>query len=162
MEGEFCLYIATARDYISMGFFNSNKKGIPPHTWYPDILHWKEGDEIYCWAIMSAIGWKNFSWANYHKYVDPYTLTSKCTFYYKSIDEQGTIFLDDGDGTIAQFEFWRLIRKARNESFTKRQIEYRVKQSEGYMELMEEFQKAFNELQESDLYPRGLGERTDL
>lgn len=141
-----------------MGIFNNDKKGKPPHTWYPDILHWQEGDEIYCWGIMSALGWMNFSMANYHKYVDSDSGFAKGTFYYKSVDEQGTIFLEDENGNIVEFEFWRFVKKARNESFKSRQIEGRVKQSKEYMELMEEFQKAFNELQESDNSLHRLGE----
>lgn len=141
-----------------MGIFNNDKKGKPPHTWYPDILHWQEGDEIYCWGIMSALGWMNFSMATYHKYIDSLSGTAKGTFYYKSVDEQGTIFLEDENGNIVEFEFWRFIKKARNESLKSRQIEGRVKQSKEYMELMEEFQKAFNELQESDNSLHRLGE----
>lgn len=133
-----------------MGIFNNDKKGKPPHTWYSDILHWQEGDEIYCWGIMSAFGWMNFSMANYHKYLDALSGTAKGTFYYRSVDKQGTIFLEDGNGNIVEFEFWRFIKNARNESFKSRQTEGRVKQSKEYMQLMEEFQKAFNELQESD------------
>lgn len=141
-----------------MGIFSNDKKGKPPHTWYPDILHWQEGDEIYCWGIMSALGLKNFSWATYHKYVDSLSGTAKGTFYYKSVDKQGNIFLEDKTGNIVQFEFWRFIKKARNESLRSRQIEGQVKQSKEYMELMKEFQKAFNELQESDNHPHRLGE----
>lgn len=141
-----------------MGIFDNNKKGKPPHIWYPDILHWQEGDEIYCWGIMSAFGLKNFSWANYHKYVDAISATSKGTFYYKSVDKNGHIFLEDENGNIVQFEFWRFIKKARNESLKSRQTQERLKESQEYMELMEEFQNAFNELQESDNHPRRLGE----
>ena len=141
-----------------MGIFNNDKKGKPPHTWYPDILHWQEGDEIYCWGIMSAFGLMNFSMANYHKYVDSISGYAKGTFYFKSVDEQGNIFLKDESGNIVQFEFWRFIKKARNESFKSRKVKERVKKSEEYMELMKEFQKAFNELQESDNHPHRLGE----
>ncbi len=141
-----------------MGFFSNSKKGKPPHTWYPDILHWKEGDEIYCWGIISALGIGNFSWANYHKYVDSLSGTAKGTFHFKSVDKEGNIFLEDKEGNLVQFEFWRLIKKARNESLKSRRIEGQVKQSEEYMELMKEFQTAFNELQESDNHPHRLGE----
>jgi len=140
-----------------MRIFSNNKKGKPPHTWYPDILHWKEGDEIYCWGIMSAFGLMNFSMANYHKYVDSNSAKAKGTFYFKSVDENGNIFLKDEKGNIVQFEFWRFIKKARNESLKSRKIEKQVKESEEYMELMDEFQKAFNELQESDNHPHRLG-----
>lgn len=141
-----------------MGFFSNSKKGKPPHTWYPDILHWKEGDEIYCWGIISALGIWNFSWAIYHKYVDSLSGTAKGTFYFKSVDKEGNIFLEDKKGNLIQFEFWRFIKKARNESLKSRRIEGQVKQSEEYMELMKEFQNAFNELQESDNHPHRLGE----
>lgn len=140
-----------------MGFFSNNKKGKPPHTWYPDILHWQEGDEIYCWGIMSAFGLRNFSWANYHKYVDSTSATAKGTFYFKSVDKNGIIFLKDENGNLVQFEFWRFIKKARNESLKTRQAQEQVKDSEEYMELMDEFQKAFNDLQEADNHPHRLG-----
>ncbi len=136
----------------------TNNRGKPPHTWYPDILHWKEGDEIYCWGIMSAFGISNFNMANYHKYVDPMSGSAKGTFYFISVDKQGNIFLKDEGGNIVQFEFWRFIKKARNESLKSRKAEGQVQESEEYMELMKEFQNAFNELQESDNHPHRLGE----
>lgn len=136
-----------------MGFFDlfrSNKKGKPPHTWYPDILHWKEGDEIYCWGILSALGFENFSWANYHKHTDPHSGAAKGTFYFKSVDKDGSIFVEDENGNIVRFEFYRFIRKSRNESLISRQAEAQVRESEEYMELIQEFQKAFDHLQVSD------------
>lgn len=142
-----------------MGLFKNDKKGKPPHTWYPEILHWQEGDEIYCWDILSAFGLKNFSWATHHKYVNFFPGVTKGTFYLKSVDKQGNIFLEDENGNIEKFEFWRFIKKARNESLKSRQTEEQAKQSEEYMALMKEFQKAFNELQESDNHPKRLGER---
>jgi hypothetical protein len=141
-----------------MGIFSNNKKGTPPHTWYPDILHWQEGDEIYCWGIMSAFGLMNFSIANYHKYDDSSGAAAKGTFYFKSVDENGNIFLEDENENIVQFEFWRFIKKARNESLKSRQKQQQLKESEEYMDLIYKFQKAFNELQESDGHPHRLGE----
>src|SRR5699024_11393173 len=103
-----------------MGLFSNKKKGKPPHTWYPDILHWQEGDEIYCWAVLSAIGWMNFSMVDYHKYVDWNSAWGKGTFLYRSVDKSGNIFLEDESGNIVQFEFWRFIKKSQNESLKSR------------------------------------------
>jgi len=49
-----------------MGLFKNKKKGIAPHTWYPEILQWKQGDEINVWNIAQAIavGWK-VDWGTY-------------------------------------------------------------------------------------------------
>lgn len=43
-----------------MGLFRNKKKGVPPHTWYSEILHWKEGDRINCWNIAQALTGQKF------------------------------------------------------------------------------------------------------
>lgn len=145
-----------------MSWFRNKKKKTPPHLWYPDILHWREGDELYCWGIMSALGMKNFSWATYHKYVDMHTGAAKGTFYFKSIDKNGNIFVEDTNGNIEQFEFWRFVKKARNESLNSRQKKNQLEESQEYMELMRTFQQAFDELQENDNHPKRLGQPETL
>lgn len=100
----------------------------------------------------------NFNMANYYKYVDSWSGVAKGSFYYKSVDKNGDIFLEDENGNLIQYEFWRFIKKTRNESLKTRQTQEQVKDSEEYMELMDEFQKAFNELQESDNHLHRLGE----
>ena len=140
-----------------MSWFRNKKKGIPPHTWYPDILHWREGDRVHCWNIYSAMDKKKFDHGTFHKYIDQSGF-GKAMFTYKSVDEHGRIYLEDDEGHLIDFEFWRFIKKSSNESLKSRQVEQRLKDSKQYMELMEKFQHAFNELQEADNHPHRLGE----
>ena len=80
-----------------MGFFKNDKIGKPPHTWYPDILHWREGDKIFCWNVGKAIGYMKARQADLYKYmegVNHVTPYGKGMFNYKSVDEQGNIYLD--------------------------------------------------------------------
>jgi uncharacterized protein YuzE len=87
-------------------------------------------------------------------HVTPY---GKGVFNYKSVDEQGNIYLDY-EGEIVSFEFWRFIKSAKNETLESRKLEDNYKKSERYMELMSTFQNAFDELQEEDNHPKRLGE----
>ncbi|MEO9884734.1 MAG: hypothetical protein ABJR05_13595 [Balneola sp.] len=144
-----------------MRFFENDKKGRPPHTWYPDILHWREGDQVYCWNIAKAIGYIKARSADYSKYAQVVGFDynyGKATFKFKSVDETGKIYLEDEDGLLVEFEFYKFIRAAKNESLVSRKVEQNQKNSENYMELMENFQHAFDELQESDNHPKRLGQ----
>jgi hypothetical protein len=144
-----------------MGLFKNDKKGKPPHTWYPDILHWQEGDQIFCWNVAKAIGYLKAKSSDWAKYTTGDGLQSgymSATFKYKSVDQNGNIYLEDKDDHLVQFEFYRFIKAAKNESLESRELESHQQDSEEYMELMEEFQKAFNELQESDNHPHRLEE----
>ena len=141
-----------------MGLFTNKKKGKAPHTWYPDILHWREGDKIFCWNVAKAIGYAKAKPQDYYKFLDhSSTGFGKGTFKFKSVDGQGNIYLDH-DGDIVQFEFFRFIKVAQNESLASRKLELQYLDSERYMELMHTFQKAFDELQEEDKHPKRLGE----
>ncbi len=141
-----------------MGLFTNKKKGKAPHTWYPDILHWREGDKIFCWNVAKAIGYAKAKPQDYYKFLGHNsTGYGKGTFAYKSVDGQGNIYLDH-DGDIVQFEFFRFIKVAQNESLASRKLELQYRDSEKYMELMHTFQKAFDELQEEDQHPKRLGE----
>ncbi len=144
-----------------MGFFKNDKKGKPPHTWYPEILHWRKGDRIFCWNIAKAIGYMNAKSKDLYKYMTAAEQMSggfgKASFSYKSVDESGNIYLEYEDHTV-QFEFWRFIKAAENESLKSRNLQDDVKHSEKYMELMSTFQHAFDELQEADEHPKRLGE----
>lgn len=143
-----------------MGLFRNKKKGVPPHTWYPEILHWREGDKINCWNIAKAISvsGKKFDWGTYHKYIDANSGYGKHVFTYKSVDKQGKIYLEDEDGHLVDFHFYKLIKCARNETLKTRKLEQRVTESEEYMELMQNFQQAFDELQQADNHPKRLGD----
>ena len=144
-----------------MGLFRNDKKGKAPHTWYPEILHWRPGDKVFCWNIAKSIGYIKANSSDLYKYmsgVEEFTGGfGKATFIYKSVDERGNIYLEHDDETV-QFEFWRFIKSARNETLVSRKLEQDVSESENYMELMKTFQQAFDELQESDNHPKRLGE----
>ncbi|RNC83020.1 MAG: hypothetical protein ED557_09870 [Balneola sp.] len=145
-----------------MGWFKNKKKGVPPHTWYPEILHWQEGDKINCWNIAQAIavGWK-FDWGTFRKYSNADNAHGQYIFTYKSVDEHGKIYLTDDDEHIVEFHFFRFIKYARNESLKSRNMLSKVNNSQEYMELMKNFQQAFNELQEGDNHPKRLGPESD-
>lgn len=147
-----------------MGLFTNKKKGKPPHTWYPDILHWREGDQVYCWNIAKAIGYMKARSADYSKYAQNNGIDygyGKATLKFKSVDENGNIYLEDEDGIMVHFEFYKFVKAAKNESFLSRKVEQYQKKSDHYMELMENFQHAFDELQESDNHPKRLGKKTN-
>ncbi len=144
-----------------MGFFKNDKKGKPPHTWYPEILHWRTGDKIFCWNIARAIGYMKAKSRDLYRYMSAAEQMSggfgKANFIYKSVDEKGNIYLEY-EGETVTFEFWRFIKVAENESLETRKLEDHVRDSEQYMELMKTFQHAFDELQEADNHPARLGD----
>ena len=143
-----------------MGLFKNDKKGKPPHTWYPEILHWREGDKIYCWNISKAFGYTKVKTKDVVKYINPNEVVGKVNFTYKSVDEDGTIYVTDPNGHLVQFEFWRFIKASSNETLKSRLIEQKQENSNRYMDLMKNFQQAFDEMQEADDHPKRLGDNT--
>lgn len=141
-----------------MALFKHKKIGLPPHTWYPEILHWEEGDRLNCWNIGQAIavGWK-FDWGTYKKYSSNGDARGHYMFTFKSVDQFGKLYVTDDDGHLVEFHFFRFIKYARNETLKTRMMNSKVNDSQDYMELMSTFQKAFNELQEADNHPKRLG-----
>lgn len=99
-----------------------------PHEQYPEIMHWQKGDEIRSTAIHN-----NF-WFNLI-----------------SITEDGIVY---GKERLSDHKFrqrlWVVMRDGRNLSLKDREINEALKQSDEYMELIAEFNKAFKELQERD------------
>lgn len=145
-----------------MPFFSRKNKiaGQPPHTWYPDILHWQEGDSIYCGNIAKAIGYNKANTKALALYDGPKSAFGYPTerFTYKSVDSKGMIYVEDGKGHLHTFEFWRFIKASDNLSLKSRQVQAQQSDSEQYMELIKNFQQAFNELQEKDNHPKRLGD----
>jgi hypothetical protein len=143
-----------------MSLFRNKRKGVAPHTWYPEILHWREGDKINCWNIVQVINvsGRKFDWGTYRKYTTNGNASGQHMFTYKSVDQTGKIYLEDEDRQLAEFEFYRLIKYARNETLKTRKLEQRVLESQPYMELMDNFQQAFKELQAEDNHPKRLEE----
>ncbi len=141
-----------------MGFFKNDKKGKPPHTWYPDILHWREDDSIYCWNVMSALGGNKQSWAEIHRYTPEGGGFAKAHFTFVGVNSEGKIFVKDKEENLLEFEFYRFIKKSKNESLANRMVQDRLKGTENYMELMKNFQISFDELQEADENPKRMTE----
>lgn len=129
-------------------FFRKKKNG-PIHTWYPEILHWKQGDKINCWNIALASN-NEIDLGDIQKFRDPKLGSLVGDFIYKSVDKNGVIYLEDEDDNLWQFEFWRFIKYAKNKSFNNRKVEKKLKESEKYMELLDNFQQSFQELQKAD------------
>ncbi|MEQ8578380.1 MAG: hypothetical protein RIC57_08005 [Balneola sp.] len=139
-----------------MGFFKNDKKGKPPHTWYPDILHWREDDSIYCWNVMSALGNNKQSWAEIHRYTPEGGGFAKAHFTFVGVNSEGKIFVKDEKENLLEFEFYRFIKKSKNESLANRMVQDRLKGTENYMELMKNFQRSYDELQEADENPKRM------
>ncbi len=139
-----------------MGLFTNKKKGKAPHTWYPDVLHWREGDTVYCWNLNYVFG-SIAPYSSLTKYA-PQGGYAKAYLTFKGVTENGHIFLEDEFGNLLELEFYRLIKKAHNESFINRQLTHKLQNTENYMDLMANFQQAFDELQASDNhnYPKKL------
>lgn len=140
-----------------MGLFTNKKKGKPPHTWYPEILHWREGDKIYCWNVLMALGNNKHTWAEIHRYTPKDGGFAKAHFTFIGVNAEGKVFVKDEQENLLEFEFYRFIKKSKNESLANRLVQDRVKGTEKYMELMSTFQHAFDELQEDDEHPKRLG-----
>jgi len=133
-----------------MGLFTNKKKGQPPHTWYPDILHWREGDSLYCWNVMSATGGNKKTLAQIYRYIPTGGGFVKAHFTFAGVNSEGKIFVKDNEDHLLEFQFYRFIKKSVNESLASRLVEDRLRGTEHYMELMQNFQKSYDELSESD------------
>ena len=99
-----------------------------PHEQYPQIMHWQKGDEIR-------------STENHNRF----------WFNLISITADGMVY---GQNRIDDHKFaqrlWVVMRDGINLSLQDRHINEALKQSDGYMELVAEFNRAFAELQERD------------
>lgn len=71
------------------------------------------------------------------------------------------IYVEDKDGNLMEFEFYRFIKKSKNESLKSRKVSSKIGNTKEYMELINNFQQAFDELQEADNHPKRLGNNTD-
>lgn len=124
-----------------MSFFR--KKEQASHLLYPDVLHWKEGDEI---KARNANAKSPFS-----KLMAFETGKLNIMYLYKGLTDNGFIIVEEKEsGHLHKIEFRRFLKHATNLSFKNRSIEQDLDQSKDYMELVDEFQKAYNELQDGD------------
>ncbi len=123
--------------------FKNKKKGAPPHTWYPEILHWKEGDEVRARNVankgpLSTIILFEEGELN-------------VVYLYKGVTNDGFIVIEEKDtGHLHKVLFQKFIRKAENLTLKNRSINHLLNESKEYMELITEFQSAFSELSDSD------------
>ncbi len=127
-----------------MGLFKNKKKGAPPHTWYPEILHWQEEDEIRAFNVE-----RNWFYATFFLIEEPQGL--EVLYLYKGLTYDGLIVLEEKEtGLLHKVDFYKFIKRARNLSLKNRSINQTLNQSKEYMELISEFQTAFSELSDSD------------
>lgn len=135
-----------------MGFFKNDKRGNPPHIWYPEILHWEVGDEI------RSIDYEKFENLSFveklmlridgflEKEVIPINF-----YFYKGVTDKGFIIIEQKESKrLFKLSFQNFIKDALNLSFQERSIRQELNKSKEYMELIESFQQAYSELEESD------------
>jgi len=100
-----------------------------PHEQYPEIFHWQAGDEI-----RSATYSRNDFW-----------------FHLISITEEGIVY---GRNRLNDHKFcqplWVVMRDGCNLTLRDREINDELKRTNEYMDLIVEFNKAFDELQKRD------------
>ena len=133
-----------------MNFFKSDKN-IPPHKINSELLHWREGDEIIA-RNLKITGLISFitAWE---------TDKLKSHYYFKSFTKDGHIIVaDKGTGNLEKVRLRKFLKHAKNASLQNRKLENDIEDSEEYMELINQFQKAFGELEESDSYSIKLDE----
>jgi hypothetical protein len=123
-----------------MGIVHRN---IPPHKLHPDVLHWKEGDEILARNVkLKGLFSKIVAFENGKLNIG---------YLFKAITNDGFIIVAEKENrNLHKIEFARFIRKAKNLSFKNRSIEQDLDHSKEYMELIDTFQNAYKELEESD------------
>jgi len=102
---------------------------LAPHEQYPEIMHWREGDEI---RSSTHSHW--FFW-----------------FKFISVTEDGTVY---GDSILSDHKFrcelWVIMRDGSNLTLNDREISQELQRSNEYIELIKEFNAAFASLQERD------------
>jgi len=125
-----------------MGIF-SEKYTPAPHIRYPEILHWQEGDEIRA-RNANARNWfsKLMAFEDGHLNI---------LYLYKGVTSDGFIIVEEKEsGHLHKLKFGSFIKRATNLSFKNRRIHSDINETKEYMNLIEEFQKAYLELEESD------------
>lgn len=105
-----------------------------PHEQYPEILHWKVGDEIRNNPRCPHVFWFNLI-----------SITSEGQVYDAQVYGQNCL-----NDHKCSYALWVIMRDGSNLSLQDRQINETLKESNDYMELIEQFNVAFAELQERD------------
>lgn len=130
-----------------MGLFKNTKKSIPPHKLYPEILHWRDGDEIenIDFHKMERVNKFNAILMRIDR------VTPLATYLYKSLTSDGFIIVEEKETKhLQKIKFDKFVKQANNLSLKSRGVEQDLDYSKEYMELIDTFQKAYIELQESD------------
>ena len=130
-----------------MGIFKKKASKLPPHKIHPEVLHWKEDDEI-----------ENIDFQKMERKSKFNTVVMRIdgvipmtTYLYKSLTNDGFIIVEEKESKhLHKIEFERFVKQCNNLSLKSRWIEQDLDQSNEYMELIESFQKAYSELEESD------------
>ncbi len=96
-----------------------------PHEQYPEILHWEQDDEL-----SSAAG----------------------CYYFISVTADGYVYVWDylKDHKL-KLSLIRVMATATNKNLRDREINKKLKETNEYMELLENFQDAVKELQQRDI-----------
>lgn len=130
-----------------MGLFANKKKGQPPHKIHPEVLHWKENDEIENIDFQKMERKSKFNTVVMR--IDG--VTPMTIYLYKSLTNDGYIIVEEKETQhLHKIEFERFVKQCNNLSLKSRWIEQDLDQSKEYMELIESFQQAYSELEESD------------
>ncbi len=130
-----------------MGFFTKNKNMGSPHVLYPILLHWQKGD------IITSIDYGKMESKNFFTafILRADGLTPMATYIYQSITEDGFVIIEHEEtGRLYKIGIKKFLKDAQNISFNNRSIKDDLLDSSRYMELVNEFQIAYNELRESD------------
>ncbi|MEO9884737.1 MAG: hypothetical protein ABJR05_13580 [Balneola sp.] len=130
-----------------MGLFDNKINNTPPHKLHPEILHWREGDEI------ENIDFQKMSHKNKFRTVVMRIdgVIPMTTYLYKSLTSDGFIIVEDKESKhLQKIPFGKFLKKANNMSLKSRWVEQELKDSKEYMELIDNFQQAYIELEESD------------
>lgn len=124
-------------------FYISTKKRLPPHVWYPEVLHWREGDSIVS---------KDSIYVSLLSIVIADDDGFSLRYRYKSITRDGFIILEEEEtGKLEKRRFDLFIRVSKNISYNNRHLNSEIQRSKEYMDLIQEFQNAYIELEKADI-----------
>lgn len=98
---------------------------LAPHERWPEILHWKKGDQFY------FVHWRDRAWKP----------------VLESLTEDGYAYCREVDGLV-KLPISKMV--GLNESARTREVSEEMKQSNEYMELIKQFNIALDELKKRD------------
>ncbi len=143
-----------------MGFLRKKKSSNSPRLTNSELLHWKPGDLIES-TDYGKVEKKN-KFQTFLLRVDGILPTTK--YNYKSITDDGFIIIEEQETLrLFKIELNEFLKDAKNISYNNRSISKDLVKSSRYMELIDEFQAAYLELQNADNYSttQNFDEKTD-